>query len=40
MLQKELSVSPSDVVVCIIENSAADWSFGNGDAQFLAGALK
>jgi hypothetical protein len=26
-------------VVAIIENSAADWSFGNGEPQFLTGEL-
>src|SRR5271170_3215064 len=33
------SIAPSDVVVGIIENSAADWSFGNGEPQFLTGDL-
>jgi phenylpyruvate tautomerase PptA (4-oxalocrotonate tautomerase family) len=33
------SIAPSDVVVGIIENTAADWSFGNGEAQFLTGDL-
>lgn len=39
-LQTACSIAPSDVVVCIIENSGADWSFGNGVAQFLTGDLK
>jgi phenylpyruvate tautomerase PptA (4-oxalocrotonate tautomerase family) len=43
-LTKELKaasfIAPSDVVICIVENSAADWSFGNGVAQFLTGDLK
>jgi hypothetical protein len=26
-------------VVAIVENSAADWSFGNGEPQFLTGEL-
>jgi hypothetical protein len=30
---------PSDVMVAVIENSAADWSFDNGEAQFLTGDL-
>jgi len=33
------SIAPSDVVVSLIENSAADWSFGNGEPQFLTGEL-
>jgi Tautomerase enzyme len=39
-LQNTVSIAPSDVVVSIIENSGADWSFGNGAAQFLTGDLK
>lgn len=39
-LQASLGISPSDVVISIMENSAADWSFGNGRAQFLTGELK
>ena len=43
-LTRELQVSsliaPSDVVICIVENTGADWSFGNGVAQFLTGDLK
>jgi phenylpyruvate tautomerase PptA (4-oxalocrotonate tautomerase family) len=38
-LQAAASIAPSDVVVCVIENSAADWSFGNGEPQFLTGKL-
>jgi phenylpyruvate tautomerase PptA (4-oxalocrotonate tautomerase family) len=38
-LQSAASIAPSDVMVCIIENSAADWSFGNGEPQFLTGKL-
>ena len=39
-LQSVLSIAPSDVMVCVVENSGADWSFGNGVAQFLNGDLK
>jgi phenylpyruvate tautomerase PptA (4-oxalocrotonate tautomerase family) len=39
-LQSTLSIAPSDVMVCIVENSNEDWSFGNGVAQFLTGDLK
>lgn len=43
LLCEELMVScgiaPSDIVVSIVENTDADWSFGNGRAQFLTGEL-
>lgn len=39
-LHVSASIAPSDIVICVIENSGADWSFGNGDAQFLTGQLK
>jgi hypothetical protein len=32
-------IEPSDVVVSIVTNTDADWSFGNGRAQFLTGEL-
>jgi phenylpyruvate tautomerase PptA (4-oxalocrotonate tautomerase family) len=38
-LARSASIAPSDVMVCIVENSAADWTFGNGEAQFLTGEL-
>jgi len=38
-LSNTASIAPSDVVVSLIENSAADWSFGNGEPQFLTGEL-
>jgi phenylpyruvate tautomerase PptA (4-oxalocrotonate tautomerase family) len=38
-LASSVSIAPSDVVVAIVENSAADWGFGNGEAQFLTGEL-
>jgi phenylpyruvate tautomerase PptA (4-oxalocrotonate tautomerase family) len=38
-LASSASIAPSDVMVAIIENSAADWSFGNGEPQFLTGEL-
>jgi len=34
-LEKECGISPSDVVVSIVENGDEDWSFGLGRAQFL-----
>ena len=38
-LQKKCGIGPSDVMVSIVENTDADWSFGNGEAQFLTGKL-
>jgi hypothetical protein len=38
-LKESCSIDPSDVIVSIVTNSAADWSFGNGRAQFLTGEL-
>jgi phenylpyruvate tautomerase PptA (4-oxalocrotonate tautomerase family) len=38
-LTSSVAIAPSDVLVAVIENSAADWSFGNGEAQFLSGEL-
>jgi hypothetical protein len=32
-------VEPSDVMISIVTNTDADWSFGNGVAQFLMGEL-
>lgn len=34
-LEQTCGISPSDVVVSIVENSDEDWSFGLGRAQFL-----
>ncbi|MFS8931336.1 tautomerase family protein [Cupriavidus taiwanensis] len=38
-LQASLSISPQDVVVSLVENADADWSFGCGRAQFITGEL-
>lgn len=38
-LQIECGIAPSDVMVNIVTNTDADWSFGYGRAQFLTGAL-
>jgi phenylpyruvate tautomerase PptA (4-oxalocrotonate tautomerase family) len=38
-LSKKCGIAPSDVMVSIVENTDADWSFGNGEAQFLTGKL-
>lgn len=28
-------VRPEDVMICLVENDLADWSFGNGVAQYV-----
>ena len=38
-LERDCGISPSDVVICLVENSDEDWSFGLGGAQFLTGDL-
>jgi len=38
-LQECCGIGPSDVMVSIVTNTDADWSFGNGRAQFLTGEL-
>jgi hypothetical protein len=38
-LERSCGIKPSDVVVSIVENTDADWSFGFGRAQYLTGEL-
>jgi hypothetical protein len=38
-LQLHCGITPSDVMVSITTNTDEDWSFGNGQAQFLTGDL-
>ncbi|WP_369069314.1 tautomerase family protein [Kineococcus terrestris] len=38
-LRRACGTDPADVVVSVVENSDADWSFGHGRAQFLTGEL-
>jgi phenylpyruvate tautomerase PptA (4-oxalocrotonate tautomerase family) len=38
-LKQSCGIEPNDVVVSIVTNTDADWSFGNGRAQFLTGEL-
>ncbi|WP_431088912.1 tautomerase family protein [Paenibacillus sp. 8b26] len=38
-LEQHCGISPEDVIVSIVENGDADWSFGLGEAQFLNGKL-
>ncbi len=34
-LEESLGIRPADVFVSLVENGAADWSFGNGIAQYV-----
>ena len=36
---KTCGIEQNDIVVTVVTNSDADWSFGNGRAQFLTGEL-
>lgn len=38
-LQAECGLSPDDLIISLVENTDADWSFGRGRAQFLTGEL-
>jgi hypothetical protein len=38
-LAARCAIKPSDVMINIVENNDAAWSFGNGEAQFLTGKL-
>ncbi|GLQ88245.1 tautomerase family protein [Dyella flagellata] len=38
-LHEKCGLSPDDLIVSIVENSDADWSFGHGRAQFLTNEL-
>lgn len=38
-LQQACGLSPDDLIVSLVENTDADWSFGRGRAQFLTGEL-
>lgn len=38
-LSEQVGVRPEDVMINLTINSDADWSFGNGNAQFLTGEL-
>jgi 4-oxalocrotonate tautomerase len=34
-LAKNPGLRPEDVLICLVENDLADWSFGNGEAQYV-----
>ncbi|MEJ5060206.1 MULTISPECIES: tautomerase family protein [unclassified Pseudomonas] len=38
-LRVDCDLSPDDLIVSLVENTDADWSFGGGRAQFLTGEL-
>jgi malonate semialdehyde decarboxylase len=38
-LHERCGVSPDDLIVSLVENGDADWSFGHGRAQFLTKEL-
>jgi hypothetical protein len=38
-LDSECGIASTDLIVSIVENNDADWSFGHGEAQFLTGKL-
>lgn len=38
-LSRKCALSSDDLIVSVIENGAADWSFGSGEAQFMTGDL-
>ncbi|QCR30635.1 tautomerase family protein [Priestia megaterium] len=38
-LGENCGIEPNDIMISIVSNGAADWSFGFGKAQFLNGQL-
>lgn len=38
-LGEHCGIEPNDIMISIVTNGAADWSFGFGEAQFLTGKL-
>ncbi len=34
-LARDPGLRPEDVLICLVENDLADWSFGNGEAQYV-----
>ncbi len=37
--ERQCGLAPSDLIISINTNEKADWSFGNGRAQYLTGEL-
>ena len=38
-LGESCGIQPNDIMISIVDNGNADWSFGMGEAQFLTGKL-
>lgn len=38
-IEMKCGISPNDLMISLVENSDADWSFGHGNAEFLTGDL-
>jgi phenylpyruvate tautomerase PptA (4-oxalocrotonate tautomerase family) len=38
-LEERAAVRPEDLIISVVENTEADWSFGLGRAQFIEGDL-
>lgn len=38
-LKEDLALNPKNLLISIVENGDADWSFADGEAQFLTGKL-
>ena len=38
-LGSECGIAPTDILIAVMTNTDADWSFGNGEAQYLTGTL-
>jgi phenylpyruvate tautomerase PptA (4-oxalocrotonate tautomerase family) len=38
-LHERCGIKPTDLIIAITENGPADWSFGEGTAQFISGDL-
>ncbi|HXR66778.1 MAG TPA: tautomerase family protein [Ktedonobacteraceae bacterium] len=36
LLQDNPGIRAQDVIICLVENTRENWSFGNGEAQYLA----
>jgi len=40
LLESRCGLRPEDLMISMVENSDADWSFGCGKAEFITGELK
>lgn len=38
-VEENLNIDSKNILISIVENTKADWSFGYGEAQFLTGKL-